>query len=585
MLRFQHKMILAFLLFILLPIITLGFVSYKISSTTLQQKISNQTVQTLKAVDRNVMASVSQVNAFSDYVISSSEIQSYLSTNDTTSMIDFYTKQQAVAGMMLGNSQIADFILYRENGGATHLRDSEIPSYGRFKSSSFYRQILQEKGKPVWLTPSEQQQFNENKKSSFTLGRVVKDIDTLDNLGYVILDVNSNLLDSAFTDIQDGSAYGMLVNEKGKIVYSPKRELIGKSFTIDHFAELESKKSGYLIDTWKGKKSLITFMPSSFQTATNSSALTMVSIKPWKEISNDINHIRNTTLFIVIIAVIIAGLFNMVYLKRITQFIQELLKDMKLAEKGMLGIRMKRYRIKELENIALGFNNMITRIQWLLREVESEQERKREAQFKVLQQQINPHFLYNTLESINALASLNGQKEISKMTINLGKLLRISINGGYEVKVKDEIRHVKSYLEIQKIRYDNRFSYEVEIDDVLENQPVLKLILQPLVENILIHAFDQDHSGRIKIRGTIRNGHGQFFIEDNGKGMNNSVLLDLNRPESEIPKREGGHGIRNVQERLGLYYGKKYGLMICSSENKGTTIRISFPIQGDKHGI
>jgi two-component system sensor histidine kinase YesM len=228
---------------------------------------------------------------------------------------------------------------------------------------------------------------------------------------------------------------------------------------------------------------------------------------------------------------------------------------------------------------------MITRIQWLLREVESEQERKREAQFKVLQQQINPHFLYNTLESINALASLNGQKEISRMTINLGKLLRISINGGYEVKVKDEIRHVKSYLEIQKIRYDNRFSYEVEIDDVLENQPVLKLILQPLVENILIHAFDQDHSGRIKIRGTISNGHGQFFIEDNGKGMNNSVLLNLNRPESEIPKREGGHGIRNVQERLGLYYGKKYGLMICSSENKGTTIRISFPIQGDKHGI
>ncbi|MED4225308.1 sensor histidine kinase [Neobacillus cucumis] len=585
MLRFQHKMILAFLLFILLPIITLGFVSYKISSTALQQKISNQTVQTLKAVDRNVMASVSQVNAFSDYVISSSEIQSYLSTNDTTSMIDFYTKQQAVAGMMLGNSQIADFILYRENGGATHLRDSEIPSYGRFKSSSFYRQILQEKGKPVWLTPSEQQQFNENKKSSFTLGRVVKDIDTLDNLGYVILDVNSNLLDSSFTDIQDGSAYGMLVNQKGKIVYSPKRELIGKSFTIDHFSELESKKSGYLIDTWKGKKSLITFMPSSFQTATNSSALTMVSIKPWKEISNDINHIRNTTLFIVIIAVIIAGLFNMVYLKRITQFIQELLKDMKLAEKGMLSIRMKRYRIKELENIALGFNNMITRIQWLLREVEREQERKREAQFKVLQQQINPHFLYNTLESINALASLNGQREISKMTINLGKLLRISINGGYEVKVKDEIRHVKSYLEIQKIRYDNRFSYEVEIDDVLENQPVLKLILQPLVENILIHAFDQDHSGRIKIRGTISNGHGQFFIEDNGKGMNNSVLPNLNRPESEIPKREGGHGIRNVQERLGLYYGKKYGLMICSSENKGTTIRISFPIQGDKHGI
>ncbi|ULT56645.1 sensor histidine kinase [Neobacillus drentensis] len=582
MLRFQQKMIIAFLIFILLPIIVLGFVSYKISSTTLEQKISNQTVQTLKAVDRNVMSSVSEVDAFSDYVISSGEIQSYLSTNDTTSMIDFYNKQQAVAGMMLGNSQIADFILYREGGGATHLRDTQIPTFQKFRSSHFYRQILKEKGRGVWLTPSEHQPFTQDNRFSFTLGRVVKDINTLNNLGYVILDVNINLFDSTFKDVHEGSSYGMLVNQQGTIVYSLNRNLIGKPFAIKHLSDIQSKKSGYLIDTWKGKKSLITYMPSSFQRGTGSSSLMMISVEPWKDISNDITHIRNMTLLIVGLALIVAGLFNMFYLKRIALFIQELLKYMKLAEKGTLSIRIKRYKIKELENIAIGFNNMITRIQQLLREVETEQERKREAQFKVLQQQINPHFLYNTLESINALASLNGQKDISKMTINLGKLLRISINGGYEVTVKDEIRHVMSYLEIQKIRYDNRFSYEVEVEKALENQPVLKLILQPLVENILIHAFDQSHTGRIQISGTIANGHGQFIIEDNGKGMDPHMWLNFDR--SEKPK-SGGHGIRNVQERLELYYGKNYGLMICSSENSGTKIRISFPIQGDKHGI
>ncbi|PLS04274.1 cache domain-containing sensor histidine kinase [Neobacillus cucumis] len=582
MLGFQQKMIIAFLLFILLPIIILGFVSYKISSAALQEKISSQTVQTLKAVDRNVMASVSEVDAFSDYVISSGEIQSYLSTNDQTSMIDFYTKQQAVAGMMLGNSQIADFILYRESGGATHLRDTQIPTYQEFRSSSFYRQILKEKGGAVWLTPSEHQPFTQDNRFSFTLGRVVKDINTLNNLGYVILDVNMNLFDSIFKDVQEGSASGMLVNQNGTIVYSLNRNLMGKPFAIDHFSDIQSNKSGYLIDKWKGKKSLITYMPSSFHTGTGSSSLMMISIKPWKDISNDITHIRNMTLLIVGVALIIAGLFNMFYLKRISLFIQELLKYMKLAEKGTLSIRIRRYKIKELEKIAMGFNNMITRIQQLLREVETEQERKREAQFKVLQQQINPHFLYNTLESINALASLNGQKDISKMTINLGKLLRISINGGYEVMVKDEIRHVMSYLEIQKIRYDNRFSYEVEVEKALEYQPVLKLILQPLVENILIHAFDPTHTGRIKISGRVTNGRGQFWIEDNGKGMDQQVLMNLNHTEK--PER-GGHGIRNVQERLELYYGKNYGLMICASENNGTTIRISFPIQGDKHGV
>jgi two-component system sensor histidine kinase YesM len=584
MLRFQHKMIIAFLLFILLPIIILGFVSYKISSTTLQEKISNQTVQTLKAVDRNVMASISEVNAFSDYVISSGEIQSFLRTNDKTSIIEFYNKQQAIAGMMLGNSQIDDFILYSESGSATHLKNTQIPTFESFKISPFHNQILQEKGRSVWLTPSEIYPLNQDRRYFFKLGRVVKDINTLNDLGYLILHVKLDLFDDIFKDVQEGSSSGIIVNQEGRILYSLNRDLIGKPFDIKQFSKIQSQKMGYLIDYWNDEKSLITFMPSSFNTGTNSSTF-LISIKPWKIISGDIKHIRNMTLLIVAFAVIIAGLFNILYLKRISLFIQDLLKNMKLAEKGILNKRMGSFKLIELEKISLGFNTMIARIQRLLGEVEAEQERKREAQFQVLQQQINPHFLYNTLESINALASLNGQKEISRMTINLGKLLRISINGGYEVKVKDEIRHVISYLEIQKIRYDNRFSFDVEVEEELNHQPVLKLILQPIVENILLHAFDQDYNGIIKIRGTMTNGQGQFWIEDNGKGMDKQTLLKLNSLEIENHNKRRGHGIRNVQERLGLYYGKNYGLIICSIENKGTTIKISFPIKGEKHGL
>ncbi|MBT2695975.1 sensor histidine kinase [Bacillus sp. ISL-40] len=583
MLRFQQKMIIAFLLFILLPIIILGFVSYKISSTTLQQKISNQTVQTLRAVNRNIVASVSEVNAFSDYVISSGEIHSFLRTNDRTSIIEFYNKKQAIAGIMHGNSQIDDFILYSKSGSATHLKNTQIPSFKTFQASLFNHQILQEKGRSVWLTPSEIHPFNHEKRFVLTQGRVVKDIDTLTDLGYLILDVKLDLFDNIFKDVQEDTAYGMLVNQNGTILYSLDRDLIGKQFDIDQFSEIQSQENGYLIDYWNREKSLITYMPSSFTTGTNSSAI-LISIKPWKDISNDIQHIRNTTLLIVAFAVIIAVLFNVLFLKNISRFIQELLKHMKLAEVGMLSSRMESFKLKELEKISLGFNNMISRIQQLLKEVETEQERKREAQFKVLQQQINPHFLYNTLESINALAALNGQKEISKMTINLGKLLRISINGGYEVKVQDEIRHVISYLEIQKIRYDNRFSFMVEVDEGLKNEPVLKLILQPLVENILIHAFDQEHVGIIKIRAAMTNGQGQFWVEDNGKGIDKKALLKLNGWEPE--KCNGrGHGIRNVQERLGLYYGENYGLIICSDEKNGTIIKISFPIKGEKHGL
>lgn len=581
MLRFQHKMIIAFLLFILLPIIILGFVSYKISSSTLQQNISNQTVQTLKAVDRNVVASVSEVNTFSDYVISSSEIQDFLDTNDTDTLYDFYNNQQAIAGIMHGNSEIDDFILYSTYGNVIHLKNTQVPEFETFYSSLFYDQISKEKGRSVWLTPSENGPFQQDGRFLLTLGRAIKDINTLDDIGYLIMHVKLDLFDNIFKDVLEGESFGLLVDQNGKILYSLDRDLIGKKFDIESFSDIQTREQGYLIDTWNDEKSLITYMPSSFKTGTNSPLL-LVSIKPSKTISNDIVLIRNTTLLIVVFTIMFAGLFNVFYLKRISLFIQELLKHMKLVEKGMLNNRMKGYKLKELGTISLGYNKMIDRIQQLLIEVETEQERKRQAQFQVLQQQINPHFLYNTLESINALAALNGQKEISRMTINLGKLLRISINGGYEVRVQDEIRHVISYLEIQKIRYDNRFSYEVEVEEELLSQEVLKLILQPLVENILIHAFDQNQIGKIKIRGTITKEQGQFWIEDNGNGFDNNVLLHLNSLESGYNPPGRGHGIRNVHERLRLYYGENYGLVICSPKKNGTIIKITFPVKGDK---
>ncbi|MGM7723214.1 cache domain-containing sensor histidine kinase [Metabacillus sp. Hm71] len=582
MLRFQHKMITAFVLFVLLPIIILGIISYAISSATLQQNISNQTVQTLSAVDRNLLAAVSEVDSFSDYVISSSEIQSYLSTNDTTSIYEFYNKQQAIAGTMYGNSQIDDFILYRQDGNVTHITHADVPTLETLKSSWVFDQVIKQKGSPLWLTPYENKNLFPQEEYMLTQVRVIKDINTLNDLGYLVLNIKLNLFDTIFEDIYGGPSYEMILNNEGKILYSLNRDLIGQDLDISQISEMKTNEMGYLIDKWNNEKSLITYMPSSFKTGTNSS-LILVSIKPWKTIGNDIVQIRNTTLVIVAFTILVAGFFNVLYLKRISLFIQELLKRMKQVEEGRLNKRMGTFKLKELRNISIGFNNMVKRIQQLLVDVENEQERKREAQFMVLQQQINPHFLYNTLESINALAAMNGQKQISKMTINLGKLLRISINGGYEVTVKDEIRHVISYLEIQKIRYDNSFSYGIEVEDDLNHYSVLKLILQPLVENSLHHAFSQQdqHKGFIKIRGAIRNRKGELWVEDNGKGIDKNRLMQLNSLKVEKNNQRLGHGIRNVDERLRLFYGEKYGLIICSTENAGTIIKISFPVKGD----
>lgn len=197
-------MIIVFILFVLLPFAVLGFVSYKISSTTLQQKISHQTVLTLSAMDRNLLASVSEVNSFSDYVISSSEIQSYLKTNDKTSIYEFYNKQQSIAGIMYGNSQIDDFILYSDNGSVVHMKNTPIPSFVELKSSSFFEQVMQQKGRPLWVTPSEPQPFLQRNSFLLTQGRVVKDINSLNDLGYLILNIKLDLFDEIFEDVLEG---------------------------------------------------------------------------------------------------------------------------------------------------------------------------------------------------------------------------------------------------------------------------------------------------------------------------------------------------------------------------------------------
>lgn len=576
---FRRKMLFAFLGFVLVPLLILGGVSYQISSSALKKNISEQTVQTLKAVDRNLMNAVSEVNSFSDYVMATGTIQTFLEANETASVIDFYNQQQSMAGMMYGNAQIDDFVIYSKNGRQLHLKNSPVPTFQGLLDSAFYGEMVAQRGRPVWLPPTENREWTSGEEPLLTQGRVIKDPQTLEDIGYLVMNMKIRLFDDIFDQVSINPSQEFIVDPSGTILYSANHDKIGQELAMD-ISSFSSRESRYVLTDWEGQKSLVTTIPSQFQMM-DSEDLVLVSIKPWDVLAGEMIHIRNTTLFLSVAAILIALLFNIFYLRRVSQFIQESLASMKQVERGSLQVRMKSFKLKELKDISTGFNHMVERIRGLIEDVKKEQIDKREAQFQVLQEQINPHFLYNTLESINALAAMNGQKEISKITINLGKLLRISINGDYEVMVKDELRHVVSYLEIQKIRYDHAFQFHVEIDEDLEKAYVLKLILQPLVENSLLHAFDSEETGMIAIKGYREGNDVVIQIEDNGKGMPLEILESLNGAgEAKL-----GHGIMNVQKRLQLYYGKAYGLIVCSDSLHGTTIKIKFPLKGEKDDV
>jgi two-component system sensor histidine kinase YesM len=195
--------------------------------------------------------------------------------------------------------------------------------------------------------------------------------------------------------------------------------------------------------------------------------------------------------------------------------------------------------------------------------------------------QINPHFIYNSLESINSMAVLQGNKNISKMVISLGKLLRISISENQElIPLNMEMEHVRHYLDIQKFRFEDKFSYQIEIPDSLKYFVTQKLIVQPIVENALYHAIEpMEGNGFISIVAKENGRDILIDVSDNGPGFDQTTLLNLwSKERGNLKKyRENGVGLKNVHERLSIQFGGYYGILICSSPGFGSTIRIRIP--------
>ncbi|KHF41573.1 cache domain-containing sensor histidine kinase [Halalkalibacter okhensis] len=585
--KFQNKILLAFLLLILLPIFILGLVSYHVTSTTLKDKVGEETLYTLESIGLNLQMVLSEVNTLSNYIISSREVQDFIKYNDEKSLLDFYNQGQAIAGLLYGQSKLNDLVLYSKAGQVYSFQRTDIPSFQQFQKSEFFQLLKAEEGRSVWITTADSHKFMENDKLIFSQGRVIKDLNTLNDIGYLILDVRLDRFDEVFQALQQDDSQTMIVNDRGEVVYHLNHEMIGERIALPQ--EMMVSQSGTLIDHWEKEKSLISYIPITFN-ENEGSSFYLVSIKPWSFIINETKFIRDITILLVIVVTVFAICFKQLFLNKIIHFITEFQANMKQVEKGQLSTRMRTFAYRELNQLAKSFNRMVEEISTLLIRVKNEQERKRKAEFKVLQNQINPHFLYNTLESINSMAVLHGSREISKMTINLGKLLRISINSDDRVLVSDEVRHAISYLEIQKIRFNERFTFEINCDKELEHYYILKLVLQPLVENTLKHGFDRNKlDGYISIRGGISNtNQGFLFIEDNGCGISKDVLAAFNESNKwrKTLNQSIGCGVMNVQERMKLFYGDRYGMMICSQENEGTMIKLTFPLsEGGQHDL
>ena len=321
-------------------------------------------------------------------------------------------------------------------------------------------------------------------------------------------------------------------------------------------------------------------------------------LKSRQSLLGSLNILRNMIFEIMGVVFLIGVVVILLLSHQMTDSLRRLEKRMSCVEKGDLGVRFFYPYKDEVGSLAKSFNYMIGEIQSLVRKQEETieelkrerdyvaevQKQKRKAELKALQAQINPHFLYNTLNAITWQAADQGAEEISILSNSLGKFFRIGLSKGAEViSLREELEHVTSYLEIQSIRYHSRLSYEIHVDDKCLDFRMIKLLLQPLAENSIYHGIkEKQGAGIIKIsvseEGTGEETITELEVWDNGAGIPEETLAFIN----ETLKKggtdcEAGYGIYNVNERIRLFYGKEYGLHYESSFGHWTKAVLRIP--------
>jgi two-component system sensor histidine kinase YesM len=409
-----------------------------------------------------------------------------------------------------------------------------------------------------------------------TLSRALVNNQTNQREGVFFVDLNFEAISDLCDNYQLGSrGYIFILDNQGNIIYHPRQQLIHGGLLTENIDEIKSSTAPYII-TERGREGIIYTRSISEKTGWNVIGVTYTSDLLANTYQTWLIY-GLTTLFLLIAVIIISGIIS----KEITKPIRKLKNAMELVEQGeFLEASIEEITNNELGSLTQSFNEMTERIANLIDENAIEQRERRRSEMRALQAQINPHFLYNTLDSIIWMSEANCNDQVVEMTSALAKLFRQAIsNDKEEILIREEKEYVKNYLTIQQMRYKDKLDYSIEIDQEIEGFKIIKFVLQPLVENAIYHGLKyKEGKGYLVIKGYRRGDFAYVEVRDNGIGMTEEKLSEIFK-EKETDFKKNGVGINNVQKRLQLFYGETFSLKFQSEINQGTTVTVTIPIE------
>ena len=394
-------------------------------------------------------------------------------------------------------------------------------------------------------------------------------------LGVLLVDMNyssiEQLLEKANTDTSGEYVY--LMAPDGEIIYHPKQNLIHMGLYEENNTEAAGYEDTTVKENFHGEKRLVTVKTISY------TGWKLISVVPMKSFSMGMTGMRNLVVLLVALTVLAVVILNQMVSARISKPLRRLNDSVKEWEAGNMNPDIYIGGSMEVEHLGKTLRSTVAQIRQLMDDIVVEQEEKRKSELDALQSQINPHFLYNTLDSIVWMISGERYDDAVFMITQLASLFRISLSKGKTViKIEDEVKHARNYMNIQKIRYKNSFEVDFQIEEDILDGCIVKLVLQPLLENAIYYGMEfMDGEGEIHVRGYRKDKDVYLEVEDNGLGMPEEEAAELLNGKERPHKHGSGVGLVNVHSRLKLRFGEAYGLVIHSCPDEGMMVQIHIP--------
>ena len=550
-------------------------VSMRFTNTSIFENSSEYTHTIIQQMNQNIDSYIDYMENIAYLISSNEDVQDYLFDEEIDNEGKYRILNQFQT-ILDSRSDIRNVGIISKSGRMLINDGSKSVNQDLdLNSQEWYVNALKKPNGPILTSSHVQHIISGERPWVITLSRGIRDRSgSGEKEGVFFIDLNY----SAISELCDQSTvgtkgYAFILDAKGNIVYHPQQQQL--------YNELQTENISLIMDT--DEDTVLTGTGNNGKlysiSRSDKTGWTVVDCTNVRELLSKSRQAQSVYVLTAIVLVIISLFFSRFMARSITLPIQKLRDSMKKVQEGDFSVSDVVVDSKnEIGSLTKSFDVMTHKIQELMEQNVHEQEEKRKSELKALQSQINPHFLYNTLDSIIWMAEGKKNEEVVLMTASLARLLRQSISNEDEVvPIANEVEYARGYLTIQKMRYKDKLEFQIDVDSSILHIPLIKLVLQPIIENAIYHGLKYKESkGLLIVKGFMKDGNAVLQVIDDGVGMDEETLAHI-YDRHKVNYHSNGVGVYNVQKRLKLYYGDDYGITYESEKGKGTTATITIP--------